>query len=161
MAGCRPLTGDLRGSRRSGCPVVGAVDCGSVTQMVKCTRDQARGNVHDRNDPLIGHPRRTDHPQGPDDTTIHLVGGDNHRELVHGHKVRLAPNEDLHPPGAALCIKQLKKRGLLIKDIEEATQAVHVVGKIGDAEQVALTGNDNRIGILAQRRFGGGDGRVH
>src|ERR1700676_3425101 len=89
-----------------------------ITLLRQRVRQQPRGDVDDRDDPLVRHSGRADDAEGADDLAIDFVGRGNHAALVEWRQSRLAADEQVHAVRALAEIEKMKERCFLLEDFE-------------------------------------------
>src|SRR5690606_25228286 len=66
---------------------------------VQGTAEQFRRDVDDRDDPLVGHARRSDHAEDPDGVVLGRIRGRDDATLLEDLVARFLADEDLHAVG--------------------------------------------------------------
>src|ERR1700674_6078442 len=93
-----------------------------ITLLRQRVRQEPRGNVDDRNDPLIRHSGRADDAERADDLAIDFVRRGDHAALVERRQSRLAADEQVHALRALAQIEKMKQRSFLLEDFEQPAQ---------------------------------------
>ncbi|MPM38630.1 hypothetical protein SDC9_85260 [bioreactor metagenome] len=112
---------------------------------------QFRGDVHNLDHLVIGHARGAYDAEGADDLAVDLVGGADDGELLEGHDLAFAADEDAHAFGLAGDVKQAQDLGFLLEQIEGAAQVAHVAGEVAHRQQIAFAGDDDAVCRLGER----------
>ena len=73
--------------------------------------EQAGGDVHDGNDPFVGHAGRANDAHRADELTIDFVRRGDHAAVVEGAEAAFAADEDLHALGPVGDVEELHEAG--------------------------------------------------
>src|ERR1700730_13386887 len=121
-----------------------------ITLLRQRIRQEPRGDVDDRDDPLIRHLGRADDAEGADDLAIDFVRRGDHAALVERSQSRLAADEQVHAVRTLAQIEKMKERSFLLEDFEQPAQPVHVRRQIRRGEEVLLAGHHEIIAIVGE-----------
>src|SRR5690606_37509926 len=114
-------------------------------------------NVDNGDDAVVGHAAGANDAQRADHLAIDPVGGGDDRVVVHRNQPGIAADVDMYALSPDGNTEQVQQVGLLLEQLEQAAQPVHVGRHFRDVQQLAFAGDDH--GLIV--RIGGVQAGVH